>query len=174
MLAGCGGSRSSSGSIPVGAPPTRTVTYDVPSGSMEPTLHCARPGTMCEAAVSDGVVTEEPASSVKRGDLIVFHTPPLARVRCGAGGTFIKRVLGMPGDRWEERLGYVFIDGKKLDEPYVPSSERDARTVAPVTVPAGAYFVLGDNRSASCDSRAWGTVPRADVIGKVVQIVRPK
>ena len=57
--------------------------------------------------------------SPKRGDIIVFHTPPLASVRCGAGGTFVKRLIGLPGDTWEERDGYVYINGKRLNEPYI-------------------------------------------------------
>ena len=88
-------------------------------------------------------------------------------MRCGAGGTFVKRLIGLPGETWEERGGYVYINGKRLDEPYVLPRRRDARTIAPIKIPSGQYFMMGDNRSASCDSRAWGTVPRDDLIGKV-------
>jgi signal peptidase I len=109
---------------------------------------------------------------VKRFDVVAFHTPPLAAVRCGAGGVFIKRVIGMPGDRWAERAGYVYVNGRKLAEPYIPSVVRDTRTVAPIPIPLGTYFLLGDNRSSSCDSRTWGSVPKANLIGKVVRIIR--
>jgi signal peptidase I len=144
--------------------------YRIPSSSMEPTLHCARPDTGCEARFSDRVLACRFCYRIwapKRGDIIVFHTPPLADVRCGAGGTFVKRLIGLPGDTWEERAGYVYINGKKLDEPYVKPDRRDTRTISPIKIKPGNYFMMGDNRSSSCDSRAWGTVPRKNLIGKV-------
>jgi signal peptidase I len=150
--------------------------YRIPSSSMEPTLHCARPADGCEAGFSDRVLAcricyllGEPA----RGDIVVFHTPPLAAARCGAGGTYVKRLVGLPGELWEERGGYVFIDGRKLDEPYVRSARRDGDTIAPIRIPPGHYFMMGDNRSSSCDSRKWGTVERSSVIGKVVATYWP-
>jgi signal peptidase I len=144
--------------------------YRIPSSSMEPTLHCAKPDTGCEARFSDRVLACRFCYRIwspKRGDIIVFHTPPLADVRCGAGGTFVKRLIGLPGETWEERAGYVYINGKKLDEPYVKPDRRDARTISPIKIKPGNYFMMGDNRSSSCDSRAWGTVPRKNLIGKV-------
>jgi signal peptidase I len=177
LLAACGSaSHSSNGALPVQTitAPTRTVTYSVPSSSMEPTLHCAQPGSECEGVAADGAVTQEPARDIKREDVVVFRTPALAEVRCGAGGTFIKRVIGLPGDRWEERNGFVYINAKKLDEPYVKADRRDSRTVAPTTIPPASYFVMGDNRVSSCDSRAWGNVPAANLIGKVVKIIRAR
>jgi signal peptidase I len=144
--------------------------YRIPSSSMEPTLHCAKPDTGCEARFSDRVLACRFCYrlwSPKRGDIIVFHTPPLADVRCGAGGTFVKRLIGLPGETWEERSGYVYINGKRLDEPYVKPDRRDARTISPIKIKPSNYFMMGDNRSSSCDSRAWGTVPRANLIGKV-------
>jgi len=144
--------------------------YRIPSSSMEPTLHCARPDSGCEARFSDRVLACRFCYrfwSPKRGDIVVFHTPDLAKVRCGAGGTFVKRLIGLPGEVWSEKGGFVYINGKKLDEPYVLSDRRDARTIAPIRIPKDHYFMMGDNRSASCDSRAWGTVPKHDLIGKV-------
>ncbi len=144
--------------------------YRIPSSSMEPTLHCARPGSDCEARFSDRVLACRFCFRFwgpKRGDIVVFHTPPLAEVRCGAGGTFVKRLIGLPGDRWEERAGFVYINGKRLDESYVKASRRDTRTISPIKIAPGHYFMMGDNRSSSCDSRAWGTVPHANLIGKV-------
>jgi signal peptidase I len=144
--------------------------YRIPSSSMEPTLHCALPGSGCEARFSDRVLACRFCFrfwSPKRGDIVVFHTPSLAEVRCGAGGTFVKRLIGLPGDRWEERAGYVYINGKRLDEPYVKASRRDNRTISAIKIQPGHYFMMGDNRSSSCDSRAWGTVPHANLIGKV-------
>ncbi|HWC74355.1 MAG TPA: signal peptidase I [Gemmatimonadales bacterium] len=185
FLVGCGGSgkRSATGSVPVKtiAVPSRTVTYSSAASAMEPTIHCARPGTGCQGTANDGLVTKEPATGLQRADIVVFRTPPLAAVKCGAGGKFVKRIIGLPGDVWEERNGYVYIDGKKLDEPYVQAERRDAQTltladIPPLRtmkqIPQDMYLVMGDNRSSSCDSRVWGLVPRANIIGKVVQILR--
>ena len=148
--------------------------YRVPSSSMEPTLHCARPDVGCEGAHSDRIlVLKYVFASPARGDLVAFRTPPLAEVRCGAGGVFIKRVVGLPGERFEERGGEVYIDGKRLSEPYIQAERRDYRTIPPTTIGAGSYFVLGDNRESSCDSRSWGTVPKKNLIGKVVATYWP-
>jgi signal peptidase I len=144
--------------------------YRIPSSSMEPTLHCAKPGSDCEARFSDRVLACRFCYrfwNPKRGDIVVFKTPPLADVRCGAGGTFVKRLIGLPGETWEEKSGYVYINGVRQAEPYIKSSRRDDRTIAPIKIQPGHYFMMGDNRSSSCDSRAWGTVPHANLIGKV-------
>jgi len=82
-------------------------------------------------------------SSPKRGQIVVFHTPPLAEVRCGAGGTFVKRLIGLPGELWEERGGYVYINGKLLKEPYIKAARRDSRTIAPIRIAPGHYFMMG-------------------------------
>jgi len=142
--------------------------YRVPSAAMEPTLHCGRPGFGCEAGTSDRVVALRYFSGdPDRGDVVAFRTPPLAESRCGAGGVFVKRVVGLPGERWEERNGVVYVGGERLGEPYVAPARRDRRTIAPLTIEPGHYFVMGDNRSSSCDSREWGTVPKENLIGKV-------
>jgi signal peptidase I len=150
--------------------------FRIPSPSMEPTLHCARPERQCRARFSDRVFACRfcyHLTSPKRGDIVVFRTPAAAVARCGAGGTYVKRLIGLPGERWEERNGYVYIDGRRLDEPYVRSKERDVQTHPVVRIPEGRYFMMGDNRSGSCDSRAWGTVARNDIIGKVVATYWP-
>jgi signal peptidase I len=148
--------------------------YRIESSSMEPTMHCARPGSECLAAQPDRVVVlKYVVGSPARGDLVAFHTPALAEVRCGAGGTFLKRVIGLPGDTWAERKGVVTIDGRPLSEPYVQARRRDARTVAAEWIPPHHYFVMGDNRAASCDSRSWGTVAGSAIIGKVVATYWP-
>jgi signal peptidase I len=144
--------------------------YRIPSSSMEPTLHCARPGAECEAGFSDRVLTCRFCflfRAPRRGDILVFHTPPLAATRCGLGGIYVKRLIGLPGDTWSERNGYVYIDGRRLNEPYVRPDRRDTRTITPIRIAMGQYFMMGDNRSDSCDSRSWGTVPRQDLIGPV-------
>jgi signal peptidase I len=150
--------------------------YRIPSSSMEPTLHCARPAYECEAHFSDRVLACRfcyRLGDPKRGDVVVFHTPALAAARCGEGGTYVKRLIGLPGEVWEERGGYVFINGRRLDEPYIRRARRDARTIGPIRIPRGRYFMMGDNRTSSCDSRRWGTVPRASLIGKVIATYWP-
>ncbi len=103
------------------------------------------------------------------------NTPPLARERCGAGGTFVKRLIGLPGEVWEEREGYVYINGHKLNEPYIRPARRDFQTHAMLDIPPDdlkripkdEYLMMGDNRQSSCDSRVWGLVPRKNLIGEV-------
>ena len=149
--------------------------YRIPSSSMEPTLHCARPAADCEARFSDRVLANRFIYSFRdprRGEIAVFKTPPLAKIKCGAGGTFVKRIIGLPGDTVEVRVlrgnGYVFINGRKLNEPYIQAIRRSpASQFGPKKVAPGNYFMMGDNRAQSCDSRFWGTVPRKNIIGKV-------
>jgi signal peptidase I len=146
--------------------------YRIPSSSMEPTLHCAQPAEGCRGAHDDRVIALRLAydfESPERGQTVVFKTPPAA-AKCGredGGTTFVKRLIGLPGDHVRERNGFIFINGKPLDEPYVTPAERDHEN-GTWSVPQGRYFFLGDNRSDSCDSRVWGTVPRSDLIGPVV------
>ena len=120
--------------------------YRIPSSSMEPTLHCARPGSECEARFSDRVLACRFCYrfwSPKRGDIVVFKTPPLAAIRCGAGGTFVKRLIALPGDVWSEKEGYVYVNGKRLKEPYIQPDRRDDRTIAPDADPQGAVLLHG-------------------------------
>jgi signal peptidase I len=150
--------------------------YRIPSSSMEPTLHCAEPQPGCLANYSDRVLANRFIYHFRdphRGDIVVFNTPPLALEKCGAGGTFVKRIIGLPGDTVSERKGRVSINGQPLDEPYVPQSERNPRANGRWTVPQGAYFMMGDNRAQSCDSREWGSVPRSDLIGPVFAVYWP-
>jgi signal peptidase I len=150
--------------------------YRIPSSSMEPTLHCARPLSGCMARFSDRVLANRfiyHFRDPQRGEIVVFKTPPRAQIACthaaggGGGDTFVKRLIGLPGDRWREQDGYIYINGAKLNEPYIEASRRDAQTIPEKTVPKDQYVMLGDNRSSSCDSRSWGTVPRKNLIGPV-------
>jgi signal peptidase I len=144
--------------------------YRIPSSSMEPTLRCARPAQGCEASADDRVLANRLVyhfRKPRRGDIVVFDTPAKAARECGEGGTYVKRLIGLPGETWSERDGFVYIDGKRLDEPYVRPDRRDAETWPARRIPAGHYFFMGDNRKFSCDSRKWGTVPRKDIIGEV-------
>jgi len=112
--------------------------------------------------------------SPHRGDIVVFNTPPKAKVVCGSGGVFVKRLIGLPGETLEEKNGYVYINGKLLKEPYIKPTFRDyGVNFGPVHIGKGQYFMMGDNRAGSCDSRRWGTVPRKDLIGKVIAIYWP-
>ena len=145
--------------------------YRIPSASMEPTLQCARPAEGCDGTFSDRVIANRLAyrfHDPHRGDIVVFTAPPTAKQQCSEGGTFVKRIVGLPGEVVSERHGDVYIDGRALKEPYVDPRRRDTMTRTWPRVPAGRYFVMGDNRVASCDSRTWGTVPRTNLIGPVL------
>ena len=154
--------------------------YRIPSSSMEPTLHCAEPAAGCLAGFSDRVLANRFLYHIReprRGEIIVFETPPAARIQCGAGGTFVKRLIGLPGERVEVRLrrgeGYVYINGKPLEEKYIQQTRRGGEAFGPVTVKRGQYFMMGDNRSQSCDSRRGGAVPRKNLVGKVFATYLP-
>jgi signal peptidase I len=99
---------------------------------------------------------------IERGDVVVFWYP-LDRTK-----SFIKRVVGLPGDEVEIRRGRVFINGNELEEPYVPSRYADVSGYGPLHIPAGQYFVMGDHRISSNDSRIFGPVPAAYIYGKAV------
>jgi signal peptidase I len=146
--------------------------YRIPSSAMEPTLHCARPDTGCQAAHSDRVVGLSWGARYRRGDIVFFATPESAELRCGASGTFVKRVVGLPGETVQERVsdgrGFIFIDGQKLDEPYVQRGRRDSGPEKTWRVPQDGYFLLGDNRASSCDSRVFGSVRANRLKAKLV------
>jgi signal peptidase I len=143
--------------------------YRIPSSSMEPTLHCAKPGPECLGSFNDRIIANRLAydfGSPKRGQIVVFKTT-LAAAICGQGGgdsTFVKRLIGLPGDTVSERNGFIFINGKPLAEPYIDPAFRDHET-GTWRVASGHYFFLGDDRNFSCDSRKWGAVPRSNLIG---------
>ncbi|MGH9774522.1 MAG: signal peptidase I [Candidatus Acidiferrales bacterium] len=99
---------------------------------------------------------------IARGDVVVFWYP------LDSSKSFIKRVVGLPGEILELRRGQLFIGGKRIDEQYVPANYFDDSSFGPIRVPAGEYFVMGDHRDSSNDSRMFGSVPRRFIYGKAV------
>jgi signal peptidase I len=104
---------------------------------------------------------------IERGDVVVFRYPR------DPSKSYIKRVIAVPGDRVAIRDGRVFVNGDPIPEPYVPWQYRDFRSLSEIVVPAQSYFVLGDHRSLSNDSREFGPVPAEFVAGKAVFIYWP-
>jgi len=104
---------------------------------------------------------------IQRGDTVVFWFPE------DTTKSYIKRVIGLPGDTVAVDDGYVIVNGKKLIENYVPPDYRDGRSYPPHIVPPTEYFVLGDHRVSSNDSRAWGFVPKSYIYGKAVFVFWP-
>jgi len=106
-------------------------------------------------------------TDISRGDTVVFWFPG------DPSKSFIKRVIGVPGDKVEVTDGKVSVNQTMLDEPYVPEAYRDHVSTPLRVVPPGEYFVLGDHRSSSNDSRSWGTVKRGYIYGKAVFVYWP-
>ena len=106
-------------------------------------------------------------SDIQRGDTVVFWFPG------DPSKSFIKRVIGIPGDRVQVTDGQVSVNERPLDEPYVPEAYRDHVSTPPRVVPPGEYYVLGDHRSSSNDSRMWGTVARHYIYGKAAFVYWP-
>jgi signal peptidase I len=99
---------------------------------------------------------------IERGDVVVFWYP-LDRTK-----SFIKRVVGLPGETVEIRSGNVYVNGKELPDQYVPSGYLDGSNYPTRRIPQGEYFVMGDHRDSSNDSRVFGSVPRSYIYGKAV------
>ena len=106
-------------------------------------------------------------SSIERGDMVVFWFPG------DKSKSYIKRVIGLPGDRVEIADGKVMVNGQSLVENYVPEEYRDHQSHRLVRVPSDSYYVLGDHRSSSNDSRNWGVVDRRLIYGKAVFVYWP-
>lgn len=144
------------------------AAFYVPSTSMYPTIKAG-----------DRIVVDKLSfdfHSVERGDIIVFRTPPNEQKACGGSPVpdLVKRVIGLPGETLWARKGVVYVDGKILPEPWLPKS-RSAYTFnfGPDKVPSGRYFVMGDNREDSCDSRVWGPITRSSIVGEVFMRMWP-
>jgi len=125
----------------------------IPTGSMLPTIQ-----------LQDRVIVDKllfKLSEIKKGDIIVFN--PLSEVDT-SGVPWIKRIIGLPGEKVEIKGGKVIIDGTELNEPY--EMEKPDYSFGPIVVLENSYFVLGDNRNNSLDSHYWGVLPAENIIGK--------
>jgi len=107
----------------------------------------------------------------QRGEVVVFHAPARAGCQQGAGCDFVKRIIGLPGETVEIREGKIFINGQELKEDYLPlgfithSGAYTSR--GPISLGPNEYFVMGDNRDHSSDSRYWGPIDENDIVGRV-------
>ncbi|BAU10535.1 signal peptidase I [Leptolyngbya sp. NIES-3755] len=136
----------------------------IPAGSMLPTLQ-----------ISDRLIIDKLTyrfESPKRGDIVVF-SPTEALKKQNFNDAFIKRIIGLPGDRVQVKGGLVYINDQPLREPYIGKENAADYEWGPQVVPPNAYFVLGDNRNNSYDSHYWGFVPRENIIGKATQRFYP-
>ncbi len=106
-------------------------------------------------------------TSIAQGDVVVFHYPR------DPEKSYIKRVIALPGDTLSIDRGHVYVNGRLLREPYVPAEYRDTRSLAQMVVPPGCYFMMGDHRSISSDSRDFGPVERSLIYGKAVFVYWP-
>jgi signal peptidase I len=151
--------------------------YGIPSSAMEPTLHCPRPAHGCEAEEADRVLGLRFLAGGKpgRGDIVAFRIPDRGAQQCGGppGSVYLDRVIGLPGERIEAKSGAIYINDERLSQLYAPQSRRGSLSFAQRLIPEGHYFVLGDNRAASCDSHVWGPLPEDRLVALVVAIYWP-
>jgi signal peptidase I len=149
-------------------------SYSIPSLSMSPTLQ-----------VGDRIIVDKLSyrfGSVHRGDIIVFARPPLEDQEYA---DLVKRVIGLPGETISARNGHVYINGKRLDEPWLPPGPQSYtgplpgdpheqfNMPGPVKIPAGEYYVMGDNRENSEDSRFFGPISKSLIVGRAVVVAWP-
>lgn len=153
-------------------------TFIIPSSSMETTL-----------LIKDQILVNKfsygvrlpfshyqvlPGRELRRGEVVVFRYPRNPRVK------YVKRCLGLPGDRIEMRNKVLYVNDRPVDEPYVIHRDQKVQTwpfsrdnFGPVRVPEGQYFMLGDNRDESADSRYWGFLPQLFIEGRALAVYWP-
>lgn len=132
--------------------------FFIPSGSMEPTL------TIGDRIIVNKIIYR--FSEPKRGDIVVFKYPVNPK------RDFIKRLIGLPGETVEIKNSNVYINGKIIKQPWLPAN-LEYPDFGPVKIPQGNYFMMGDNRNNSEDSRYWGNLPQKNIIGKAMFIYWP-
>jgi len=137
-------------------------SFSIPSGSMSPTLQ-----------IGDRITVDKLHSTIHRGDIVVFERVPADPQTHDAD--LVKRVIGLPGETISSSGNTVLINGAALPEPWLPplvgQCAETSANIPPTTVPPDHYFVMGDCRGDSFDSRYWGTVPASSIIGKVDAVV---
>lgn len=132
--------------------------FYIPTGSMEPNL-----------MVQDHIIVNKIGYRFwepQRGDIVVFRFPK------DPSKDFVKRLIGLPGDKVEIRKSKLYINGNLVPEKYLPAG-LEFGSFGPTVIPENSYFMMGDNRNNSDDSRSWGVLPRENVIGKAVLIYWP-
>ncbi len=138
-------------------------TFFVPSGSMEPTL---QPG--------DRMIVLKLGYTIQRGAVLVFRHPPAETPGMCADSSdddLVKRVIGLPGEVISSVGNTVYINHKALREPWLPPHQLLGPPIRTQKIPPGEYFMMGDNRTDSCDSRRWGPIPGSLFIGRVVMVL---
>jgi len=140
-------------------------TFWIPTSSMVPTL-----------GVNDRVLVQKAFYTwhdVHEGDIVVFGEPPLDHC-AGPPGDLVKRVIALPGQTIYSQGNNIYVNGRLLAEPYLPPVDPLGPPVAssqhPYRVPPGEFYVMGDNRAISCDSRYWGPIEGSSIVGKVVLV----
>ena len=145
--------------------------YRVETASMEPALHCAA-APHCRRLKADIVLVSRltpRVANVHHGDIVAFTLSRGSPHACQGNGVRLKRVIGLPGDTVRHRNGTVYVNGRRADD----EASRRRGFFQRVKVPPSNYFVISDNPGGSCDSRHVGTIPKADVVGKVVLVYSP-
>ncbi len=143
-------------------------TFYIPSSSMVPAL-----GVYDRILVLKAFFTWH---DVREGDIVVFSHPPLDHCGGPQGADLVKRVIALPGQTIYSSGNSIYVNGRPLAEPYLPRHDPlgppipDASSQHPYRVPPGDFYVLGDNRAISCDSRYWGPIEGSSIIGKVVLV----
>jgi signal peptidase I len=141
-------------------------TFWIPSSSMVPTL-----GVYDRILVQKAFFTWH---DVRPGDIVVFTHPPLDQCPGPEGSDLVKRVIALPGQTIYSSGNSVYVNGRPLAESYLPHNDPLGLPIAsrqhPYRVPPGEFYVLGDNRAISCDSRYWGPIEGSSIVGKVVLV----